>query len=249
MFDTEKTTLLEHPLDMTQIKHRQGGGGKQLAYISGKFAMDQANRIFGYGQWGYKVVSRGHMVVDDPKNGKIEMYTADVELSVIGAAFTFPGAGVGIVGKPYTVDMHEKAYKEAETDAMKRALRHYGDQFGLVLYDGDDYVDAGNGEMIQVKDVPVQHQGVKRPTAPSKPVAVAPLPGTSPVSTTRLNSLYARGKALGNLFNNVGEFAAFCQLALVSDSPIVPKDMTIDQARDVEDAIAARERQALEQAS
>src|SRR5690242_12307539 len=101
MLDTEKTTLLDQPLDMTQIKHRRGGGGKQLAYISGKFAMDQANRIFGYGRWGYKVVNRGHLVIDEPDGGKVTMYTADVELWVAGADFTFPGAGVGIVGKPY----------------------------------------------------------------------------------------------------------------------------------------------------
>ncbi len=182
MLTDEKTTLLDQPLDMTRIKHRRGAGNRQLAYISGKFAMDQANRIFGYGCWGYKVVARGHMVIDDPKRGKIDMYTADVELSVVGAAYTFPGAGVGLVTEPFTAESHEKAYKEAETDAMKRALRHYGDQMGLVLYDSDDYVDAGNGEMIQVKDVPVQG----RPQPPrrvvganSVPVQI-PAPGLAP---------------------------------------------------------------------
>lgn len=169
MLDTEKSSLLDKPLDMSQIKHREGGGGKQLAYISGKFAMDQANRIFGYGKWGYKVVNRGQMTIDEPNGNKVIMYTADVELWVTGADFTFPGAGVGIVGKPFTVAMHEKAYKEAETDAMKRALRHYGDQFGLCLYDGDDYVDAGNGQMVQVKNVPVQRKAQAPRPLPSVP--------------------------------------------------------------------------------
>jgi DNA repair and recombination protein RAD52 len=164
MLEVKKTSLLDQPLDMTQIKHRQGGGGRQLAYISGKFAMDQANRIFGYGQWGYKVVNRGQTVIDGSEGNKVTMYTADVELWVKGAEFAFPGAGVGIVTRPYTVDMHEKAYKEAETDAMKRALRHYGDQFGLCLYEPEDYVDAGNGEMIQVKNVPVQHKPQQQQT-------------------------------------------------------------------------------------
>ena len=32
---------------------------------------------------------------------------------------------------------HESAIKEAETDAMKRALMTFGNQFGLALYDKD----------------------------------------------------------------------------------------------------------------
>lgn len=32
-------------------------------------------------------------------------------------------------------EAHEKALKEAETDAMKRALTTFGNPFGLALYD------------------------------------------------------------------------------------------------------------------
>jgi hypothetical protein len=74
----------------------------------------------------------------------------------------------------------------------------------------------------------------------------APMPPRT-VSSDRLNSLYRRGKAVGDLFNNIEEFAAFIQLALALDVPIYPKDMTEDQANDVEAAIAERERQATEQ--
>src|SRR5437667_715541 len=85
----------------------------------------------------------------------MEFYTCDIELYVVGAAFPFPGDGVGIVNDPYTIEMHEKARKDAYTDALKRALRHYGDQFGLVLYDSDDYVIAPDGTQVQVKAVPI----------------------------------------------------------------------------------------------
>jgi len=34
-------------------------------------------------------------------------------------------------------DKHESAIKEAESDARKRALMQFGDQFGLSLYDKD----------------------------------------------------------------------------------------------------------------
>ena len=146
---------LDQPLDMRLIRHRKGGGGKMLAYVTGKTVMDTANRIFGFGGWGTKVIARSRETCTDGKKGQMEFYTCDIELSVVGAAFPFPGDGVGIVTEPFTVEAHEKARKEAYKDALKRALCHYGDQFGLVLYDGDDYVQAPNGTQVQVKEVPI----------------------------------------------------------------------------------------------
>src|SRR5713226_9924427 len=146
-FTAAQEEMLHAPLDASVIKHRPGARGL-LKYIKGDTAIDTANRIFGFGQWGYKVVARSHEVIQDEKKGTIEYYTADIELSVVGAAFPFPGDGVGIVTAPFTVEMHEKARKEATTDALKRALRHYGDQFGLCLYNEDDYVDAGDGTLV-----------------------------------------------------------------------------------------------------
>lgn len=152
-FTQEQEDLLKQPLQASVIKERKGSHGMMLKYIKGDTAIDSANRIFGYGQWGYRVVGREHCVIEDDKKGKIEYYTADIELSVAGAAFPFPGDGMGVVTSPFTIEMHEKARKEATTDALKRALRHYGDQFGLCLYDEDDYVDMGDGTLAKVKDV------------------------------------------------------------------------------------------------
>lgn len=153
VFTTEQEEMLKQPIKADQIKERKGFGGTMLKYIKGDTAIDAANRIFGFGQWGYRIINREHCVVEDDKKGKIEYYTCDIELSVVGAAFTFPGDGMGIVTSPFTIEMHEKARKEATTDALKRALRHYGDQFGLSLYNEDDYVDLGDGTLAKVKDV------------------------------------------------------------------------------------------------
>jgi hypothetical protein len=146
--------MLRQPLNITALKERDGGGGKKLKYIKGDGAIDTANKIFGFGRWGYKVVSRGKETIANPQDDRASFfYTCDVELSVTGSDFTFPGSGVGIVGKPFTTEAYEKAYKEAETDACKRALRHYGDQFGLSLYDENDVVVDNDGNLAQVKDV------------------------------------------------------------------------------------------------
>jgi DNA repair and recombination protein RAD52 len=55
-FTDEQLELLRKPLDPSRVKHRLGGGGIQLAYLTGYDAIDTANRIFGEGSWGFEVV-------------------------------------------------------------------------------------------------------------------------------------------------------------------------------------------------
>jgi len=53
-------------------------------------------------------------------------------------------------------DVIESAVKEAETDALKRALRSYGNTFGLALYDKSQSnvgVDATEAEIETAVDV------------------------------------------------------------------------------------------------
>ena len=45
------------------------------------------------------------------------------------------GSGVGHGSGATLGEAHESALKEAETDAMKRALATFGNRFGLALYD------------------------------------------------------------------------------------------------------------------
>lgn len=76
----------------------------------------------------------------------------------------------------------------------------------------------------------------------------APMPSRI-VSSEKLNSIYSRGRKLGNLYTNIEEFATFIQLELGLDAPIYPKDMTEEQASDIEARIADCERQANQKAS
>ena len=158
-FAQDQIDMLNAPLDAQLIKERKSGGG-MVKYLKVKTVQDAANRIFGYGRWGYRILSRGRETCKDEAKGReIEFYTCDIELWVAGSLYTFPGDGVGIVTSPYTVEMHEKARKEAASDAIKRALRHYGDQFGLALYDEDSVVDMGDGTPARVGDVRVSQAG------------------------------------------------------------------------------------------
>ena len=241
--------MLKEPLDINAIKHRQGAGGMVLKYIKGDTAIDTANRIFGYGKWGYKVVGRGHEMVEDRKNGPTDVYTADVELYVAGAAFPFPGDGMGVVGKPYTVEMHEKARKEATTDALKRALRHYGDQFGLCLYNEDDYVNAGDGTLVQVKEV--------KPGQKPQPKRVIDVPpqqkqieqSAQDLLKARLNGLFNRAKALGLLSSpSANAFLAFAS-EVIGTAITSPDQLSQEKLDEIEKAIAANTVQLEAQAS
>src|SRR5437899_8909098 len=152
-FNQDQLSQLKEPLKAERIHYRKGPKGMELKYIKGDDAIGVANDIFGYGKWGYRVVNREHKVVEDRQKGPMDVYICDIELYVAGAMFPFSGDGMGVVNDPYTVEMHDMARHTAETDAVKRALRFYGDQFGLSLYDKDDYVDVGDGVLKKVGDV------------------------------------------------------------------------------------------------
>ncbi|MCY3923227.1 MAG: Rad52/Rad22 family DNA repair protein [Chloroflexi bacterium] len=46
------TEALGQPLDPQLVSQRKGRGGRKFDYIEGHTAIDQANKIFGFGGWG-----------------------------------------------------------------------------------------------------------------------------------------------------------------------------------------------------
>jgi DNA repair and recombination protein RAD52 len=142
-FDPEQITSLKRPLDPGAVSQREGSGGRKLSYIEGHYAIDQANSIFGYGNWGHEITGRECKELEDGTH----LYTATVRVWTRGAsgANHHEDIGVGLArpssktGK-LTPEDHEKGIKEAVTDALKRALRVYGDQFGNSLYDKDNEI-------------------------------------------------------------------------------------------------------------
>lgn len=188
IFDQSRVTELNRNLDPRLVSERKSGGGK-VKYIQGHNAIDQANRIFGYGNWGWRVVSVEQVILEDPLAHEavgIE-YRAVVEVTIRGSV---PISDVGsqpvstwnvedqimqrrlktanynktpVDEGPFTmiekrearaviVDAHEAAKKGCVTDALKRALRGYGSQFGNSLY-GDGHVDLGGGNAVEAVNV------------------------------------------------------------------------------------------------
>lgn len=128
-FTPDQTAELGKPLKREHVATRKGGGG-QLSYIEGWHAIAEANRIFGFDGWTSETA---HMECVSME-GTIS-YIAKVRVTIDGITREGWGAGHGRAGN--IGEKHESAVKEAETDARKRALMTFGNQFGLALYDKD----------------------------------------------------------------------------------------------------------------
>lgn len=184
VFDEKQLKELDKPLDKRFISDRKGASGRKLKYLEGHDAIDQADRIFGYGNWGYEILSCEQTVIRDPFTGEAVgiCYKAKVRLDVQGCVPVYevgsqPVAVCGveeyILSKrrkeaseknteidtspfnPYEIsqarsiimEAHEQAEKGAVTDAVKRALRTFGEQFGNGLY-GDGKVLIVDGDTL-----------------------------------------------------------------------------------------------------
>lgn len=134
-------------LDLSLTKKRKNDGGAgELPYMPTDAVIRNLNRIFGYAQWSYKVIEIMKLGEDNSvereRNGQQQVgtrvaYRALCRLELAnGAVYEDVGWGDGTgYGSPLL--LHEKAEKEAVSDALKRCARNLGDQFALALWDKD----------------------------------------------------------------------------------------------------------------
>ena len=129
---------LNQPLSPEFVGERETREGRMVQYLEGWAAIQQANRIFGFDGWGAELIDGViyhplRLVDDGGEQLATGIYQATVRVSVKGC---LPKTDVGCAFVRHdTPEDHEKALKGAVTDATKRALRHFGEQFGLKLYD------------------------------------------------------------------------------------------------------------------
>ena len=142
-FTPEQVAALAAPLDRSCVSSREQGRGR-VNYLQSWVVIQEANRIFGFDGWQRQTVSC-HCVTQaqrpigrEQKPGWGVTYTARVRITVqAGGRGLLIREGTG-AGHGIDTDLglaHESAIKEAETDAMKRALVTFGNPFGLALYD------------------------------------------------------------------------------------------------------------------
>ena len=148
MFDKKQLDILNQELDSSRIKTREKGN-VSLSYIEGFDVIDTANLIFGYGNWSYSISKLEHVSQEQNQNqNQVICYKAIVQVLVHSENHTLDvsredvGFGTGVAKTQ--ADAHEGAAKEAVTDALKRAMRSFGNQFGNSLYDKTKNHQANN---------------------------------------------------------------------------------------------------------
>src|SRR5258708_3584763 len=135
MLSDKQKADLAAPLSLANVKKNPRG----YDYVEGWHAIAEANRIFGFDGWDRQTIDMrrlGEPEQDAKGNWRVAYHcrvrvivrAGDTEVIRDGS-----GYGSGIVKD--IRDAHESALKEAETDAMKRALMTFGNPFGLALYD------------------------------------------------------------------------------------------------------------------
>jgi hypothetical protein len=147
-FSNEQITALSAPLDRAKVRQREQGRSS-VSYLEGWQVIAEANRIFGFDGWqretvALRCVNQSERTIGargtsrDQRPGWGVTYTARVRITVgegTGAQLIREGCGAGHGIDTDLGQAHESALKEAETDAMKRALMTFGNPFGLALYD------------------------------------------------------------------------------------------------------------------
>lgn len=174
-FSTEQIDALKAPLSRDSVKTRSQSG-RSLSYIEGWKAIAEANRIFGFDAWTRetldisKVAEHERPIGQSGGKGWGVTYIARVRIRV--GDITRDGCGTGHGIDRDLGQAHESALKEAETDAMKRALMTFGNPFGLALYDK---------EQAEVEDTP--RQSPQKAAQPQTAVPAQSAPTTKEPAT------------------------------------------------------------------
>ncbi len=199
MFNDKQQQALKYDLDPSRIKSRSKGN-VNLSYLEGFDIIETANKVFGHGNWTYGISSLEQVSQETNSNQNIVIcYKAVVKIMVYDlqhAKFISRedvGFGTGIA--KMLADAHEGGAKEAVTDAIKRSMRSFGNQFGNSLYDKNRQ-HAQNTNAVQQQ---ISNQ---------QPAQTQPQRQTQVNSTYEFSSLYNLGLQIleqGNDLVVVGE--------------------------------------------
>lgn len=140
-FTDDMKAELAKPLNPGHVK--PPAPGKYGEYIEGWRVIDEANRIFGFDGWMRETID----MIETNREIKGDKWFVGYRCKarVIAHGIVREGSAFGSGVSKNLGDAIESAVKEAETDAMKRALMTFGNPFGLALYDKTK-ANVGHGD-------------------------------------------------------------------------------------------------------
>ncbi|KAI9771329.1 MAG: DNA repair protein rad52 [Geoglossum simile] len=130
---------LEKQLGPEYISSRPGAAGQKVYYVAGEKCINLANEVFGFNGWSSSIQNIQIDFVDEsPTSGKISLGLSVIVRVTLRDGTFHEDVGYGHIenckGKAAAF---EKAKKEGTTDALKRALRNFGNVLGNCIYDKD----------------------------------------------------------------------------------------------------------------
>ncbi|KAH7025724.1 uncharacterized protein B0I36DRAFT_328993 [Microdochium trichocladiopsis] len=139
---TEIATLqarLEKQLGPEYLSARSGPSGQKVHYIAAEKCIALANEVFGFNGWSSSIQNiQVDFVDENPQTLKISLGLSVIVRITLRDGTYHEDIGYGHIenckGKAAAF---EKAKKEGTTDALKRALRNFGNVLGNCIYDKD----------------------------------------------------------------------------------------------------------------
>lgn len=143
---------LEKQLGPEYLSSRAGPSGQKVHYIAAEKCIALANEVFGFNGWSSAIKEIQVDFVDEhPQTLKVSLGLSVIVRVTLRDGTFHEDIGYGHIencsGK---AKAFEKAKKEGTTDALKRALRNFGNVLGNCIYD-KDYVKKVTKMKIEPK--------------------------------------------------------------------------------------------------
>lgn len=128
---------LEKQLGPEYLSARSGPSGQKVHYIAAEKCIALANEVFGFNGWSSGIQNiQVDFVDENPQTFKISLGLSVIVRVTLRDGTYHEDIGYGHIenckGKAAAF---EKAKKEGTTDALKRALRNFGNVLGNCIYD------------------------------------------------------------------------------------------------------------------
>ncbi|MCJ1243535.1 DNA repair protein rad52 [Trapelia coarctata] len=127
---------LDKQLGPEYISSRPGAGGKKVHYLAAEKCINLANEVFGFNGWSSAIRDVTVDFIDESPAGKISLGMSVIVRVTLRDGTHHEDIGYGqMTNAPDKASAFEKAKKEGTTDALKRALRNFGNILGNCIYD------------------------------------------------------------------------------------------------------------------
>ncbi len=147
------SSRLQKQLGPEYISSRPGPAGQKVHYLAADKCISLANGVFGFNGWSSGIQNIQIDFVDESQQtGAVSLGLSVIVRVTLRDGTFHEDVGYGQIknckGK---AEAFEKAKKEGTTDALKRALRNFGNLLGNCIYD-KDYVS----KVTKLKVAPVR---------------------------------------------------------------------------------------------